>query len=135
MILSQTDENFQLVLKTLEINKKTILDEIKKLQYNLRTETRSRSRSGSYKLTRRAKDLFKLVQAEIDSAMVVMVELRDQELLGLIPRTTVNRRLQSIQKIMNKIFEALDKFDDQEIIQEHFQFHIQKMNAVLEDES
>ena len=135
MILSQTDENFQLVLKTLEINKKTILDEIKKLQYNLRTETRSRSRSGSYKLTRRAKDLFKLVQAEIDSAMVVMVELRDQELLGLIPRTTVNQRLQSIQKIMNKVFDALDKFDDQEIIQEHFQFHIQKMNAVLEDES
>ena len=131
----QTDENFQLTLKTFEINKKSILDEIKKLQYNLRTETRSRSRSGSYKLTRRAKDLFKLVQAEIDSAMVVMVELRDQELLELIPHTTVNRRLQSIQKIMNKIFDALDKFDDQEIIQEHFQFHIQKMNDVLEDES
>jgi hypothetical protein len=36
---------------------------------------------------------------------------------------------------MNKIFDALDKFDDQEIIQEHFQFHIQKMNDVLEDES
>ena len=133
--MAQTDENFQLILKTFEINKKTILDEIKKLQYNLRTETRSRSRSGSYKLTRRAKDLFKLVQAEIDSAMVVMVELRDQELLGLIPHATVNRRLQSIQKIMNKIFDALDKFDDQEIIQEHFQFHIQKMNDVLEDES
>ena len=133
--MSQTDENFQLILKTFEINKITILDEIKKLQYNLRTETRSRSRSGSYKLTRRAKDLFKLVQAEIDSAMVVMVELRNQELLDLIPHTTVNRRLQSIQKIMNKIFDALDKFDDQEIIQEHFQFHIQKMNDVLEDES
>ena len=133
--MSQTDENFQLILKTFEINKTTILDEIKKLQYNLRTETRSRSRSGSYKLTRRAKDLFKLVQAEIDSAMVVMVELRNQETLDLIPHTTVNRRLQSIQKIMNKIFDALDKFDDQEIIQEHFQFHIQKMNDVLEDES
>ena len=133
--MAQTDENFQLILKTFEINKKTILDEIKKLQYNLRTETRSRSRSGSYKLTRRAKDLFKLVQAEIDSAMVVMVELRNQELLDLIPHTTVNRRLQSIQKIMNKIFDALDKFDDQEIIQEHFQFHIQKMNDVLDDES
>ena len=133
--MSQTDENFQLILKTFEINKTTILDEIKKLQYNLRTETRSRSRSGSYKLTRRAKDLFKLVQTEIDSAMVVMVELRNQELLDLIPHTTVNRRLQSIQKIMNKIFDALDKFDDQEIIQEHFQFHIQKMNDVLEDES
>ena len=133
--MAQTDENFQLILKTFEINKKTILDEIKKLQYNLRTETRSRSRSGSYKLTRRAKDLFKLVQAEIDSAMAVMVELRDQDLLELIPHTTVNRRLQSIQKIMNKIFDALDKFDDQEIIQEHFQFHIQKMNDVLEDES
>ena len=131
----QTDENFQLILKTFEINKKTILDEIKKLQYNLRTETRSRSRSGSYKLTRRAKDLFKLVQAQIDSAMAVMVELRDQDLLELIPHTTVNRRLQSIQKIMNKIFDALDKFDDQEIIQEHFQFHIQKMNDVLDDES
>ena len=133
--MSQTDENFQLILKTFEINKKSILDEIKKLQYNLRTETRSRSRSGSYKLTRRAKDLFKLVQAEIDSAMVVMVELSDQELLELIPHATVNRRLQSIQKIMNKIFDALDKFDDQEIIQEHFQFHIQKMNDVLDDES
>ena len=133
--MSQTDESFQLILKTFEINKKTILDEIKKLQYNLRTETRSRSRSGSYKLTRRAKDLFKLIQAEIDSAMVVMIELREQELLDLIPRTTVNRRLESVQKIMNKIFEALDKFDDQEIIQEHFQFHIQKMNDVLEDES
>ena len=36
---------------------------------------------------------------------------------------------------MNTIFNALDKFDDQEIIQEHFQFHIQKMNSVLEEES
>ena len=133
--MPQTDEDFQLILKTFEINKKTILDEIKKLQYNLRTDTRSRSRSGSYKLTRRAKDQFKQVQAEIDSAMVVMVELRNQELLESIPRTTVNRRLQSIQKIMNTIFNALDKFDDQEIIQEHFQFHIQKMNSVLDDES
>ena len=133
--MPQTDEDFQLILKTFEINKKIILDEIKKLQYNLRTDTRSRSRSGSYKLTRRAKDLFKQVQAEIDSAMVVMVELRNQELLESIPRTTVNRRLQSIQKIMNTIFNALDKFDDQEIIQEHFQFHIQKMNSVLDDES
>jgi hypothetical protein len=133
--LAQTDENFQLILKTFEISKKTILDEIKKLQYNLRTETRSRSRSGSYKLTKRAKDLFKHVQDEIDRAMIVMVELRNQELLELIPHTTVNRRLQSIQKIMNTIFNALDKFDDQEIIQEHFQFHIQKMNAVLEEES
>jgi hypothetical protein len=133
--LSQSDEDFQLILKTFEINKNTILDEIKKLQYNLRTERRSRSRSGSYKLTARAKDLFKLVQAEIDSAMVVMVELRNQDLLELIPHTTVNRRLQSIQKIMNKIFDALDKFDDPQIIQEHFQLHIQKMNDVLEDES
>ncbi|KRO29676.1 MAG: hypothetical protein ABR53_00100 [Nitrosopumilus sp. BACL13 MAG-121220-bin23] len=133
--MAQTDEDFQLILKTFEISKKTILDEIKKLQYNLRTETRSRSRSGSYKLTIRAKDLFKHVQAEIDRAMIVMVELRNQELLELIPHTTVNRRLQSIQKIMNTIFHGLDKFDDQEIIQEHFQFHIEKMNAVLEDES
>jgi len=133
--LSQSDEDFQLILKTFEINKNTILDEIKKLQYGLRTERRSRSRSGSYKLTARAKDLFKLVQAEIDSAMVVMVELRNQDLLELIPHTTVNRRLQSIQKIMNKIFDALDKFDDPQIIQEHFQLHIQKMNDVLEDES
>jgi len=134
-MLSQSDEDFLLILKTFEINKNTILDEIKKLQYGLRTERRSRSRSGSYKLTARAKDLFKLVQAEIDSAMVVMVELRNQDLLELIPHTTVNRRLQSIQKIMNKIFDALDKFDDPEIIQEHFQLHIQKMNDVLEDES
>ena len=133
--MSQSDEDFQLILKTFEINKNTILDEIKKLQYGLRTERRSRSRSGSYKLTARAKDLFKLVQAEIDSAMVVMVELRNQDLLELIPHTTVNRRLQSIQKIMNKIFDALDKFDDPQIIQEHFQLHIQKMNDVLEDES
>ena len=133
--MAPTDEDFQLILKTFEISKKTILDEIKKLQYNLRTETRSRSRSGSYKLTIRAKDLFKHVQAEIDIAMIVMVELRNQELLELIPHTTVNRRLQSIQKIMNTIFNGLDKFDDQEIIQEHFQFHIEKMNAVLEDES
>ena len=133
--MSQTNEDFQLILNTFEINKKTILDEIKKLQYNLRTATRSRSRSGSYKLTRRAKDLFKQVQGEIDRAMVVMVELRDQELLESISHATVSRRLQSIQKIMNTIFNALDKFDDQEIIQEHFQFHIQKMNSVLEEES
>ena len=96
--MSQTDENFQLILKTFEINKITILDEIKKLQYNLRTETRSRSRSGSYKLTRRAKDLFKLVQAEIDSAMVVMVELRNQETTGFNSsyncksKTTINSK-------------------------------------------
>ena len=86
--MSQTNEDFQLILKTFEINKKTILDEIKKLQYNLRTATRSRSRSGSYKLTRRAKDLFKHVQAEIDRAMVVMVTFScDCE-----PKITINSK-------------------------------------------
>jgi len=133
--LAQTDEDFQSILKTFQINQKAILDEIKKLPYNLRTATRSRSRSGSYKLTPRAKNLFKCIQAEIDKAMIVMITLKDQELLKLIPHATVNLRLQLIQKIMNTTFNALNKFDDQEIIQEHFQSHIQKMDAVLQEES
>ena len=130
----QTDEDFQSLLKIFEINQKTILIEIKKLPYQIRTDSRSRSRSGSYKLTPRVKDLFVLIRAEIDRAITVMAKLKDQELLKLISHTTVNRRLQVILKIMDATFTALDKFDDQEIIMEHFHSHIQKISEFIEED-
>ncbi len=78
--------------------------------------------------------MFKLIQTEIDTAITVIAGLKDQELLKLIPHTTVNRRLQSILKIMDTIFTALDKFDDQEIILEHFHVHIQKISEFIQEE-
>ena len=133
--MTPTDEDFQSILKIFEINQKTILTEIKKLPYQIRTKSRSRSRSGSYKLTSRVKDLFKLIQTETDRAITVMARLRDQELLELIPHVTVNRRVQSILKIMDTTFTALGKFDDQEIIQEYFHSHIQKISEFIEEEN
>ena len=130
----QTDDDFQSILKIFENNQKIILTEIKKLPYQIRTESRSRSRTGSYKLTSRVKDLFKLIQEEIDRAIGVMTGLKDQELLKLIPHTTVNKRLQSILKIMDTTFVALDKFDDQEIILEYFHTHIQKISEFIQEE-
>ena len=130
----QTDEHFQLILKEFEINQKIILTEIKKLPYQIRTQSRSRSRSGSYKLTPRVKDLFNLIQTEIDRAITVMTGLKEQELLKLIPYTTVNRRLQTLLKIMDITFTALNKFDDQEIIMEHFHSNIQKISEFIQDE-
>ena len=132
--MAQTDEDFQSILKIFEINQKIVLTEIKKLPYQIRTESRSRSRTGSYKLTPRVKDLFKLIQDEIDRAITVMVGLKDQELLKLIPHTTVNKRLQSILKIMDTTFTALGKFNDQEIIQEYFYSHIQKISEFIQEE-
>jgi|TARA_B110000438_G_scaffold298707_1_gene347447 hypothetical protein len=132
--LIQTDEDFQSLLKIFEINQKIILTEIKKLPYQIRTDSRSRSRSGSYKLTPRVKDLFTLIRVEIDRAITVMTELKDQELLKLISHTTVNRRLQVILKIMDAIFKALDKFDDQEIVMEHFHSHIQKISEFIQED-
>jgi|TARA_B110000467_G_scaffold77642_1_gene70170 hypothetical protein len=132
--LAQTDEDFQSILKIFEINQKIVLTEIKKLPYQIRTESRSRSRTGSYKLTPRVKDLFKLIQDEIDRAITVMAGLKDQELLKLIPHTTVNKRLQSILKIMDTTFTALGKFNDQEIIQEYFYSHIQKISKFIQEE-
>jgi hypothetical protein len=132
--LVQTEEDFQSILKIFENNQKIILTEIKKLPYQIRTESRTRSRTGSYKLTPRVKDLFKLIQTEIDTAITVIAGLKDQELLKLIPHTTVNRRLQPILKIMDTIFTALDKFDDQEIILEHFHVHIQKISEFIQEE-
>ena len=131
--MAQTDEDFQSILKIFEINQKIVLTEIKKLPYQIRTESRSRSRTGSYKLTPRVKDLFKLIQDEIDRAITVMAGLKDQELLKLIPHTTVNKRLQSILKIMDTTFTALSKFNDQEIIQEHFHSHIQKISEFIQE--
>ena len=130
----QTDEDFQSILKIFEINQKTILIEIKKLPYQIRTESRSRSRSGSYKLTPRVKDLFTLIQAEIDRIITVMSELRDKESSKLIPNVTVNQRLQLLLKIMDVTFRALDKFDDQEIIMEHFHSHIQKISEFIQED-
>ena len=130
----QTDEDFQSILKIFEINQKTILIEIKKLPYQIRTESRSRSRSGSYKLTPRVKDLFTLIQAEIDRTITVMSELRDKESSKLIPNVTVHQRLQLILKIMDVTFKALDKFDDQEIIMEHFHSHIQKISEFIQED-
>jgi hypothetical protein len=132
--LIQTDEDFQSILKIFENNQKIILTEIKKLPYQIRTESRTRSRTGSYKLTPRVKDLFKLIQAEIDRAITVMAELKNQELLKLIPHTTVNKKIQPILKIMDITFTALDKFDDQEIIQEYFHAHIQKISEFIQEE-
>ena len=130
----QTDKDFQSLLKIFEINQKIILTEIKKLPYQIRTDSRSRSRSGSYKLTPRVKDLFVLIRAEIDTAITVMAELKDQELLKLISHTTVSQRLRVILKIMDATFTALDKFDDQEIIMEHFHSNIQKISEFIQDE-
>ena len=132
--MAQTDEDFQSILKIFEINQKIVLTEIKKLPYQIRTESRSRARTGSYKLTPRVKDLFKLIQDEIDRAITVMAGLKDQELLKLIPHTTVNKRLQSILKIMDTTFTALGKFNDQEIIQEYFYSHIQKISEFIQEE-
>ena len=132
--MARTDEDFQSILKIFEINQKIVLTEIKKLPYQIRTESRSRSRTGSYKLTPRVKDLFKLIQDEIDRAITVMAGLKDQELLKLIPHTTVNKRLQSILKIMDTTFTALGKFNDQEIIQEYFYSHIQKISEFIQEE-
>ena len=130
----QTEDDFQSILKIFENNQKIILTEIKKLPYQIRTESRTRSRTGSYKLTPRVKDLFKLIQTEIDRAITVMAGLKDQELSKLIPHTTVNRRLQPILKIMDTIFTALNKFDDQEIILEYFHVHIQKISEFIQEE-
>jgi len=113
--LVQTEDDFQSILKIFENNQKIILTEIKKLPYQIRTE-------------------FKLIQTEIDRAITVMAGLKDQELLKLIPHTTVNRRLQPILKIMDTIFTALDKFDDQEIILEYFHVHIQKISEFIQEE-
>ena len=130
----QNDEDFQSLLKLFEINQKIILIEIKKLPYQIRTDSRSRSRSGSYKLTPRVKDLFVLIRAEIDRAITVMAELKDQELLKLVPHTIVSQRLQVILKIMDTTFMALNKFDDQEIIMEHFHSHIQKISEFIQED-
>jgi hypothetical protein len=132
--LVQTEDDFQSILKIFENNQKIILTEIKKLPYQIRTESRTRSRTGSYKLTPRVKDLFKLIQTEIDRAITVMAGLKDQELSKLIPHTTVNRRLQPILKIMDTIFTALNKFDDQEIILEYFHVHIQKISEFIQED-
>ena len=62
-----------------------------------------------------------------------MVGFKDQESLNLIPHTIVNSRLQSILKIMDTTFSALDKFDDQEIILKHFHSHIQKLSGFISE--
>jgi len=130
----QTDEDFQSVLKIFENNQKKILSEIKKLPYQIRTQSRTRSRTGSYKLTPRVKDLFKLIQAEIDRAIAVLSGLKNQESLKLISHTTVNKRMQPILKIMDITFTALGKFDDQEMVVGHFHVHIQKISEFIQDE-
>ena len=132
--LVQTDEDFQSVLKIFESNQKAILSEIKKLPYQIKTQSRTRSRAGSYKLTPRVKDLFKLIQEEIDRAITVLSELKSQESLRLIPHTTVNKRMQPVLKIMDTTFTALGKFDDQEIVVGHFHAHIQKISEFIQDE-
>ena len=129
----QTDEDFQSILRIFEINQKIILTEIKKLPYQIRTKSRTRSRTGSYKLTPRVKDLFTLIQTEIDRAIIAMMRLKEQESSKLILHTTVNQRLQAILKIMDTTFIALNKFDDQEIVMEHFHSNIQKISEFIQE--
>ena len=131
----QTDEDFQLILKEFEINQKAILIEIKKLPYQIRTESRTRSRTGSYKLTPRVKDLFKNIQIEVDRSISVMTELKNQELLKTISRTKINKRLEIILKTMDVTFTALEKFDDQEIILEYFHKYIQKISKFIQEKN
>ena len=134
MIMIQTDDDFKLILKTFENNQKIILTEIKKLPYRIRTESRTRSRAGSYKLTPRVKDLFKLIQTEIDRTITLLSKLNDQESLKLISHITTTKRSQLILTMMDTIFTALDKFDDQEIILEYFHISTQKLSEFILEE-
>ena len=134
MIMIQTDVDFKLILKIFENNQKIILTEIKKLPYRIRTESRTRSRAGSYKLPPRVKDLFKLIQTEIDRTITLLSKLNDQESLKLISHITTTKRSQLILTMMDTIFTALDKFDDQEIILEYFHISTQKLSEFILEE-
>ncbi len=117
--IADSEINFNYMIKTIETNQQVELDEIKKMSYHIT------SKKG--KLTKRGKDLLDHIQSEVDRMYMVIVRMSYQDKLDLIPHQTAEKRIKTIQTLIDKIMSKLLKFDNQTVIKEYFQNHSKEL--------
>jgi len=111
---TETNENFNSLIRVFQMNQDTELNEIKKLN----TLTKK-----SGKLSKRATDLLEHIESEVDGAYIVMTRIKYQEKLGIIPHRTAEKRVAQLESMVSKIMkEITTKYQkDIKLIQEYFQ--------------
>ncbi len=121
---AQSDEQFDYMMSVkgaFEMNKQTAINKIKDLNLII-------TKKG--KLTKKADDLLDLIQTQLlDMAFMVMIRLKYQDTLKLLPHSVVNKRLQTIQKFVDGVMESLKPLKNEKLILERFQTHSHKLES------
>ena len=111
-----TNVAFNHLIRVFQMNQDIEFEEIKKL-------TSLTTKSG--KLSKRAKDLLVHIESEVDSAYKIIIRLKYQEKLRLIPHRTTEKRVVQLESFITKIMKTINtKYQkDIKLIQEFFQNH------------
>ena len=116
---AQSDKQFDKMMeKTFEFSKQTAITRMKDLNLIV-------TKKG--KLTKKCDALLDYVQSELlDRAFMVMIRLKYQDTLKLLPHSVVNKRIQIIQNFIDSVMESLKPLKNEKLILERFQNHTHK---------
>ncbi len=117
---AQSNDQFDDMMTNFEDNKQTAVNEIVLHNYPILTK--------KGKLTKKADDLLDWIQTQLlDMAFLVMIRLKYQDTLKLLPHSVVNKRLQTIQNFIDSVMESLKPLKNEKLILERFQTHTHKL--------
>ena len=113
---AQTQNQFDVMMATFDLNKQIAIDEMKHLKYSIATKNGI--------LTKKGEKLLDYIQDElIDRAFMVMSRLRYQQVLKLLPSSVMHKRLRTIENFVNGVMESLQPLKCEKLILERFQNH------------
>jgi hypothetical protein len=115
---ADSELGFLEIMKVFEINQKTELDEIKRLDTITKTNN---------KLTKVGKELLDHVQDQVDRSYMVIVRMNYQSHLKIITQRTANKRTTQLHDHIDKIMKALTNKYDNDSIKDYFQNHVKKL--------
>jgi len=129
---AQSDEHFDKMMENFEYNKQTAVNEIVLHNYSdLYIELHNYSiLTKKGKLTKKCDATLDWIQSELlDRAFMVMIRLKYQDTLKLLPHSVVNKRIQIIQNFIDSVMESLKPLKNEKLILERFQNHTHKLES------
>jgi len=115
-----SNNQFDVMIATFELNKETVLDEMKHLDYSIATKLGI--------LTRKGEELLDFIQTELlDRPFMLMTRVKYQQTLKLLPHSIGNKRVYRIQKFIDDVMKDLEVLKNEKLIMERFQNHTHKL--------
>jgi len=117
--MAETETQFNLMFENaFEWNQNIELDVIDK--------TVSITKGEGITLTKKGKDLLDHIQKEVDSAYIVIVRIKYQVELGILPNNIAQPRITRLENHIKKIMTSLQTNYPNKAIKEYFQNHVKK---------